>query len=156
MRVSKLFAIAVISGVFSGCGGADPGVGAGAQQQPQAALQFVVDYLFISPFIFPNGTIQVSPFPGKETIGIQPIAKVELLLFGQDRHELTAANFSPKDNPQLRYVFGVPATFVSGLYPCGTGAYLSEVRVTDVNGLMLSKTFELCPGTTFQASAASQ
>ena len=89
------------------------------------------------------------------TIGNKPLATVELFLFGNAKQELSRPNFQPKDNPQLRYVFKLPDTFTEGAYPCGTGAYVSEVRVTDVTGFTLSKTFELCPGKPFQTSAAA-
>lgn len=135
---------------LQGCGGAES---APTTSQPTAPkTRFVINY-FLSSFLFPAGSVQVSPVPGELTIGSQPVAKVELLLFGYDKQELTAPNFQPKVPPQLRYVFRLPETFVSGSYPCGTGAYLSEVRVTDVTGEISSKTFELCPGTPFETNA---
>ena len=105
--------------------------------------------------VSPNSCILVSPITGQLKIGTKEIAKVELLLFGSDRQELTRTNSEPKAPVQQRYFFKAPENFVPGLYPCGTGRYLSEVRVTDVTGFTLSKKFELCPGVAFETSASA-
>ena len=158
MNTSTKLAITTMIVLLHGCGGGQSSVATAAstkQASPTPSLSMVIDYSpTVSP-LFPGGTIEVSPAADQMTIGVKPIAKVELLLFGYDAQVLTAPNHQPKDNPQLRYVFTLPATFTSGSYACGTGAYISEVRVTDAAGLTLSKTFELCPGTPLTTAASA-
>jgi len=151
MKISRLLVAAALLCLLHACaGGSDA-----ASQLDGSALRFVVNYFLSQSPIFPAGTVQVSPIAGDLTMGTKPIAKVELFLFGSDKQELTGPNFGPKDSPQLRYVFKLPETFTSGSYPCGTGAFISEVRVTDVAGFVLSKTFELCPGTPLEVNASA-
>ena len=122
----------------------------------ESQLHFVISYVLTpgSP-VSPNGGILVSPVAGQSKIGTREIAKVELLLFGSDRQELTRTNSEPKAPVQQRYFFKSPGTFAPKIYPCGTGQYLSEVRVTDVTGFTLAKTFELCPAVAFETSASA-
>ena len=66
----------------------------------------------------------------------------------------TAATRQDKGDIRFRYAFVVPPTFLtSPQYICGSGTHLSEVRVTDQNGLMLSKTFEICQSEAFHTTA---
>jgi hypothetical protein len=139
------YLIVAAAALVQGCGGGDA--------PAASALNFVVDYLPAPSAVHPAGAVLVSPPAGQRTIGTNDIASVELLLFGQTRQVLSSPNSEPKDNPQLRYVFTVPSTFAPGLYACGTGQFLSEVRVTDVTGFILSKRFELCPGTESEITA---
>ena len=132
------------------------GQNAAAVAPQESQLRFVINYLLTpgSP-VSPNGGVLVSPIPGDLKIGTKELAKVELFLFGSDRQELTRTNSEPKAPAQQRYFFKLPETFVAGVYPCGTSQYISQVRVTDVTGFTLSKTFELCPGVAFEISASA-
>jgi hypothetical protein len=162
MHAFRKFVSLSILGLVQACGGAGgssdvqssrTSLGSPGTQQG-SELRFDVEYsLNNSPMFFPAGAIQVSPVPGQMTIGGKEIAKVELLLFGHDKQQLDFPNSQDKYDPQLRYVFKVPESFTQGSYPCGTGTYISEVRVTDVNGSSLAKTFEICPGVPFKTSA---
>ena len=136
----------ILTATLASCGGGD-------SAQPAQGTQFVVDYLLSTSSLFPAGTVQVSPPPGILQISDGQLAKVELLLFGYDKQVLTASNFSPKDNPQLRYVFRLPETFTEKSYPCGTGNFVSEVRLTTASGAVSSKMFEICPGTPLTVTA---
>lgn len=150
--------------LLQGCGGGDS-IATTAPVTPDAVIpkggppplspmSFVVGYSPLASPAVPAGTVEVSPPPTRMSIGVKPIAKVELLLFGYEAQSLTAPNDQPKNSPQMRYVFRLPATFTSSSYECGSGANLSEVRVTDIAGLMLSKTFEICPGTPLETAAS--
>jgi hypothetical protein len=111
-----------------------------------AGSAFVVSYIPSKTMMFPAGAVQVSPPQGSLQIGgADPVAKVELLLFGSEPQTLTKPNFQPKDNPQLRYVFKLPDSFGRDTYQCGTSAIVTEVRVTTNTGSVGSKRFELCP-----------
>ena len=180
MRIFNLLFVFAMSSILSACngGGSDEntdGIGKQTTKDSESAkIQFVVNYL-------PNGSpisnlppapappasatappasidvsiVLVSPISGKMKIGVNEIAKVEFLLFGSDKQELNRPNSQPKDNPQERYAFNVPPNFISGIYVCGQGTHLSEVRITDVTGSTLSKTFELCPGIPFETQAST-
>jgi hypothetical protein len=161
MHGLKCLSILAVLTMVEACGGgasagsqAAPSRGTAANSADAPQLHFVVDYELSHSPMFPAGTVQVSPRAGEMAIGKKPIAKVELLLFGHDKQELAAANFQPKGNPQLRYVFRLPDSFAPGIYRCGSGAHVSEVRVTDADGVTVSELFELCPGTPFQTSAS--
>lgn len=120
-----------------------------APTPPSGSIKMMVNYI---PFDEPTGgpILFVAPpgtgFDGSPLVmGTSKIAKVEFLLFGYDMEVRTAPNYVGKYDPRERYGFNVPPAFTATPgYTCGTGAFLSEVRVTDVNGLMLSVKFELC------------
>ena len=96
----------------------------------------------------------VSPPAFVHLIGSAPPVKVEFLLFGFDPQVATMPTREDKGDIRFRYAFIVPPAFeTSPPYTCGSGTHLSEVRVTDQNGLVLSKTFELCPLQRFQTTA---
>ena len=166
MHAFKHFSIVAAIGLVQACEGGGESLAQTSQTpagqnativMPQESqLRFVINYVITpSSPVSPNGGILVSPITGQLKIGTKEIARVELLLFGSYRQELTRTNSEPKAPAQQRYFFKAPETFVPGVYPCGTGRYLSEVRVTDVTGFTLSKTFELCPGVAFETSASA-
>lgn len=135
--------------LMAGCGGSDAST---PDSQPPAAVGFNISYLPTQSDLYPAGSLQVSPPTGSLKIADGAVTKVDFLLFGYDAQQLVAPNFQPKDNPQLRYVFRLPETYGPNSYVCGSGRYLSEVRVTTPTGIT-SKTFEICPGTSLQLSA---
>ena len=95
----------------------------------------------------------VSPPVGNIFLGTADIAKVEFLLFGYERQTLTAPNKELKHDARRMYTFVVPDSFLTKpQYACDK-THLSEVRITDVNGLVLSKTFELCPPLALEITA---
>jgi hypothetical protein len=67
---------------------------------------------------------------------------------------LTRTNKEDKADIRQKFIFVVPVAFETAPpYTCGTGGHLSEARITDVNGLVLSRTFELCPLIGFRTTA---
>ena len=104
-------------------------------------------YLSVSP-------LPLGPLGGPLRMGTSTITKVELLIFGFDMQTLDGPNVVDKYDPRERYFFAIPPLFKTAPnYACGTGAFFSEVRITDINGLMLSVKFEICQNTPLSVTA---
>ena len=157
----RIVLVSALAAAVQGCGGGDPTVFPSATPAPAPAsvpsgaikieVSYMPHYKGTAPPL-PGDTsagvplLLVSPPSGVEFLGSAPPFTVELLLFGYPPVVKTVATFGQKSDIGIAYAFDVPTAFVtSPTYTCGSGTHLSEVRVTDKNGLALSKTFELCP-----------
>ena len=130
---------------------------------PSGSIKIDIDYFphfagSIPPLPgIPQNTVPkffVSPPHGIEFLGDALFYIVELLLFGFPSMVKTVPTWQWKTDIRRSYAFNVPEGFLSSpSYTCGSGTHLSEVRVTDSNGLMLSKTFELCQENDFHTTA---
>lgn len=106
-------------------------------------LGFVIGYEPLQSPIFPAGTITISPPPGRMTISSDggPV-RVELELSGFPAQRLDAPNFQPKDNPQLKYVFGLP----QALAPESGTCVMAKLTVMSPTGARGETTFGFCAG----------
>jgi len=146
-------AVALVACIVLGCASVQPAVSDAPQVDP---IEFEIIYLPSAPSNPQpgTGTIFVHPPPGRMLIGSAPGARVELRLPYEAPQVLNSMNFQPKAPGDHRYVFKVPATFTTGRFACGPAQPLTEVRVTDVGGATLIRTFALCPGVPLNAELA--
>jgi len=85
----------------------------------------------------PQMTLEVRP------LSASPILRVEFLLFGYDKMEMSSPNGMGPEH-QGSYIFAIPKSFTSESYECGPGKYISEVRITQISGAQAAQTFEIC------------
>src|SRR6185369_17924639 len=99
-RALLLAAFGVV--LATACGGGDNGA------LLPAPPGYVLQYALPQSPVYPAGTITISPPNGRMAISDDGPVRVELELAGFPVERLDGPNFQPKDNPQLKYVFGLP------------------------------------------------
>lgn len=145
MKRCAHFSLARAFGVASllmatACGGGDNWPDSAAPSADSPA--FVLGYDPLQSPVFPAGTITVSPPNGRMTISSDGPVRVELELTGFPVQRLDRPNFQPKDNPQLKYVFGLP----QALAPESRVCVVAKLTVTSVTGAVGLTTFGFCAG----------
>lgn len=76
------------------------------------------------------------------TISGEGPVRVQLELAGFPVQQLDGPNFEPKDNPQLKYVFGLPQALAPETRACTS----AKVTVTSVSGEVSVASFGVCAG----------
>jgi hypothetical protein len=123
--------------LVSSCGGGDEW-----PAPPSTSIRYILGYELPQSPVYPAGTITVSPPQGRMTISDDGPVRVRLELAGFPGQQLDGPNFEPKDNPQLKYVFGLPQALAPETRACTA----AKVTVTSVSGEVSIASFGVCAG----------